>query len=89
MIYEDEITQRLEELMNLHPEFRKLYMNDPTVHAWLKIAMTFDNREYLGSAEEMLVGIIVALGRDKQAEFNNHLDHMKLCMSPLTVKVKA
>lgn len=80
MIHNDEITKRIDELLDKHPEFKKLYVNDATVHSWLKTAMTYDNREYIGSAEEMLVGIIVALGRDKQAWYDKYLDHMKKCM---------
>lgn len=79
MKHNDEITQRLEELLEKHPEFRKLSMNDPTVYSWLKTAMTYENRDYVGSAEEILVGIIVALGRDKQELFDDSLERIKSC----------
>lgn len=87
MIYNDEITQRLNELLYKHPEFKKLADNDATVYAWLKTAMSFENREYIGSAEEMLVGIIVALGRDKQAMFDSQLKHANICMTPKKMKL--
>lgn len=80
MVYNDEITQKLNELLSNHPELRKLQMNDATVYSWLKTAMTHENREYVGSAEETLVSIIVALGSDKQRLFDSQLDHMRKCM---------
>lgn len=79
MIHNDDITNRLKELLDKHPEFAKLSANDATVHSWLKTAMTYENREYIGSAEEMLVGIIVMLGREKEALQDNFISHMQTC----------
>lgn len=79
MIHDDEIAKRLNELLSKHPEFSKLAQNDATVHSWLKTAMTFQNRDYVGSAEEILVGIIVAMGRDKEQMTKDHINTIRNC----------
>lgn len=48
--------------------------------------MSFEDRKYIKSAEDMLVGIIVALGHDKKIQFKNYLEHMRMC--PLQLRIK-
>ncbi len=72
----DATTIRLEELLMEHPELHNLSVNDATVYAWLKTACTHENREMVGSVESVLIGIIVALGRDKKIMHDNELKRM-------------
>lgn len=85
MRYNDQITKRLEELMLLHPALHELTAKDATVYAWMKVAMTHNNREYIGSAEEILVGLVVTLAHEKQQLFDQAVKHAGLCMSPKVV----
>lgn len=87
MIHNDEITQELNELLNKHPEFHKLYANDPTVHSWLKTAMTYNDRKFVDSTKEVLIGVIVALGADKERLFDQNVMQMRQCTCN-TVRVK-
>lgn len=79
MEHDDATTRKLNQLLDEHPELKKLALNDATVYSWIKTAMTYDNREYVADVTEILVGIIVMLGKEKQTLFDSAVEHAKIC----------